>query len=81
MKSKTWLVIIIIAVLAVIAWLAYSFRTVLIPSGAESVIKQLEIQGTSDGVADIEKDLKDTSLEGLDGEVSNIERELQSAGL
>lgn len=75
-KSKTWFTIAIIIVLAVLAYLAYSFRTTFVPSGAESVINQLESQGTSDEVSDINKDLNATSLEGLDSELSDIDAAL-----
>lgn len=81
MKSKIWLSIIIILALAILAYLAYSFRTVLIPSGAESVINQLESQGASDEIADIKNDLDATGLSGLDSELSDIEKELQNPGL
>lgn len=81
MKSRTWFTILIIVALGVIAWFAYSYRNVLIPSSAESVIRGLELQGTSDEVADIEKDLNATSLGELNSELSDIEKELQNAGL
>lgn len=79
--KRTWLTILIIIVLAVIAWFVYSYRNVLIPSGAESVIQKLELQGTSDEVADIEKDLNATSLGGLNNELSDIDKEFQNLGL
>jgi hypothetical protein len=59
----------------------YSYRNVLIPSSAESVINKLELQGTSDEVSNIEKDLNATSLEGLDSELSDIDKEFQNLGL
>lgn len=80
-KSKTWLVIVIIIALAVLAYLAYSFRNTLIPSGTESTIGQLESQGASDEVSAIEQDLTGTTLQGLDSEVADIEKELESSGL
>ena len=80
-KSRTWLVIVIIVVLAVLAWFAYSYRTILIPSGTESQINKLESQSTSDEIGDIEKDLNATSLDGLNNELSDIEKELQNTGL
>lgn len=78
MKSRTWLIILIIVALGVIAWFVYSYRNVLISSGAK---QELEVRGTSDEVADIEKDLNTTPLEGLNSELSDIEKELQNAGL
>ena len=79
MKSKALFAILIIIILGVIAWLAYSYRNVLIPSGAESTINNLESQGTSDEVSNIESDLNSTVLDGLDNELSDIESELQGA--
>ena len=79
MKSKAWSAILIIIILGVVAWLAYSYRNVLIPSGAESIINNLESQGASDDIASIEADLSSTALEGLDNELSDIEKELQGA--
>ena len=81
MKSRTWLTVTIIIILAIIAYFAYSYRNVLIPSGAESVINQLELQSTSDEVADIENDLDTTTLEGLDSELESIEKELGGASI
>lgn len=80
MKSRAWLTIIIIVALGVFAYFAYSYRTVLIPSGTESVINKLESQSVSDKVVDIEKDLSNTQLNGLDNELSGIEGELKSSG-
>ena len=81
-KSKTWLVVLtIIVVLAVLAWFAYSYRTILIPSGgSESQLNKLESQGTSDEISEIEKDLNVTSLGDLNSEITDIERELQNTG-
>ena len=45
--------------------------------GAEDpVLEELQAQGASDEIADIETDLNATVLGGLDAELSNIEREL-----
>lgn len=79
--KKAWLSILIIVVLAVIAYFVYSYRNVLIPSSSESAINQLEVQGNSDEVSDIENDLNTTFLKGLDSEVSDIEKEFESAGI
>lgn len=80
-KSKTWLVIVIIIALAVLAYLAYSFRSTLIPSGSVPTVGQLESQGASDDVSAIEKDITNTNLTGLDSEVLDIEKELGNVGI
>lgn len=79
-KSKTWLAIVIIIVLAALAYAVYFVR-VTNKEPAEPIVNQLESQGTSDEVSAIEKDLSATALEGLDNEVSDIEKELQNLGL
>lgn len=79
--KKAWFAILIIIVLAVVAYFAYSYRNVLIPFGADSIINQLETQGTSDEVGAIESDLNATSLDGLDSELLDIESELEGAGI
>jgi len=79
-KSKTWLAVVIILILAVLAYLVYFVR-ISNKEPAEPIVNQLESQGTSDEVADIEQDLSGTALEGLDSEVTDIETELQNFGL
>lgn len=81
MKSRVWFTIIIIIVLGVLAYLAYSYRTVLIPSGTESVINKLETQSASDEVTSIESDLQVTELQSLDSELESIDKEFQNIGL
>jgi len=79
-KSKTWLTISIIIVLAVLAYAVYFVR-MSNQETAEPIVNQLELQGTSDEVSAIEQDLTGTALDGLDNEVSDIEKELESLGL
>lgn len=79
-KSKTWLAILIIIVLAALAYAVYFVR-VSNQEPAEPIVNQLESQGTSDEVSAIEKDLTGTALEGLDSEVSDIEKELGNISL
>ena len=79
--KKTLFAILIIIILAVVAYFAYTYRSVFVPSGTESVINKLESQSSSDQVADIEADLESTNLDNLDSELSDIESELQNTGL
>ena len=79
--KKTLFAILIIVILAVIAYFAYMYRNVFVPSGTESVINKLESQSSSDQVADIEADLESTNLGNLDSELSDIESELKNTGL
>jgi len=79
-KSKTWLTILIIVVLAAIAYGVYFVR-MSNQEPAEPIVNQLESQGASDEVSAIEQDLTGTALDGLDSEVSDIEKELESLDL
>lgn len=47
-----------------------------IASQDDTAVEQLQEQGTSDEIADIEADLNATDLEGLDAELEQIEMEL-----
>lgn len=71
-KSKATWVVVIIAVLVVIAFLAYYFRDRL-PVYSPAITNTPAV---SDAVSSIDKDLKATDLNNLDKESADINKEL-----
>lgn len=66
---------VLVVAMGIMAYLTYTNfgKGAKIPDEAT---QELEVQGTSSEVSDIEKDLEETNFEDLDKEVVNIEAEL-----
>jgi len=74
-KKLLWLVIILVVV-AVGAYVGWNFFKAGPISPADTSLKQLEKQGTSDELSAIEADLNATDLSNLDKELGDIGKEL-----
>ena len=80
---STLLIIVFVAIVGVMAVLAFSFLDVSKktevttgPAEMDQQIKQLQTLSTSDEVPDIEKDLSSTNIDSLDSDLTDVDKDL-----